>query len=212
MCRGLFLLFFALQLGCLLPVHAQDTLGISSTPAFIFNIRHFKKGVYRSFREFQQDNPSVSGNLVVKNRSSAAQIYLLANRNELHVVDSAGQEHKVKDYWGFSDGSSVYIRDNGLNKLQQIGYYCLYEIKGIIATPTPIPGSLTFANTPPPAIRKKVLNILTGEVYELSLYNLRKYILPEDKVILQAFNEDERKRERLEYYIQWFNERNTPVL
>ncbi len=212
MCRGLLLLVLSNLFCCLLPVHAQDTTAIADTPGFIFNTRQYKKGVYKTFREFQQDNPSISGNLVLKNRSSAAQIYLLANRNELHVVDSTGQERKVKDYWGFSDGNNVYIRDNGLNKLKEIGYYCLYELQGIVATPLATPGGLTFKNTPPPTIRKKVINILTGQVYELSLYNLRKYILPEDKVIMEAFNEDEQKREKLEYYIQWFNQRNTPVL
>ncbi|KAA2244988.1 hypothetical protein F0L74_03225 [Chitinophaga agrisoli] len=212
MCRGLLLLLLSNLFCSLIPVHAQDTTIIAATPGFIFNTHHYKKGVYKNFQEFQQDNPSITGNLVLKNRSSAAQIYLLASRNELRVVDSTGQERKVKDYWGFSDGNSVYIRDNGLNRIKEIGYYCLYEIGGLIATPLPQPGALTFKNTPPPVIRKKVINILTGDIYELSLYNLRKYILPEDKVILEAFNQDEQKREKLEYYIQWFNQRNTPVL
>lgn len=194
------------------PAPAQDTADFSSAADFIFNTSAYKKGIYRSFKEFQLNNPSEQGNIVVKSRSSAAQIYLLASRNELHIVDSTGQEKKVKDCWGFSDGKAVYIRDNGLNKLQEIGYYCLYEIHVIAATPVPNPNAITFNNVPPPNQKKKVFNILTGQVYDLTLYNLRKYILPQDKELLEMFNTDAQKRERMEYYIRWFNERNRPVL
>lgn len=194
------------------PAPAQDTADFSSAADFIFNTSAYKKGIYRSFKEFQLNNPSEQGNIVVKSRSSAAQIYLLASRNELHIVDSTGKEKKVKDYWGFSDGKAVYIRDNGLNKLQEIGYYCLYEIHVIAATPVPNPNAITFNNVPPPNQKKKVFNILTGQVYDLTLYNLRKYILPQDKELLEMFNTDAQKRERMEYYIRWFNERNLPVL
>src|SRR5687768_16357832 len=114
-----------------LPASAQDTDDFSSAADFIFNTTAFRYGIYRSFKVFQINNTSEQGTIVVKSRSSAAQFYLLASRNELHVIDSMGREKKVKDYWGFSDGKAVYIRDNGLNKLQEIGYYCLYEIRAI---------------------------------------------------------------------------------
>jgi hypothetical protein len=196
----------------ILPACAQDTTDFSSAANFIFNTTAYKKGIYRSFSEFQLNNPSEQGSIVIKSRSSAAQIYLLASRNELHIVDSTGQEKKVKDYWGFSDGRSVYIKDNGLNKLQEIGYYCLYEINVIAATPVANPNAITFNNQPPPNRKKKVFNILTGQTYDLTLYNLRKYILPQDKELLEIFNNDGQKRDRMEYYVRWFNERNTPVL
>jgi len=211
MCRR-----FLLIIGCCLLLGAvnapaQDTADLS-TADFIFSTRHYKKGIYKTFREFQRNSPSEQGELVIKNRSSAAQIYLLASRNELHVRDSTGQERKVKDYWGFSDGQYVYIRDNGLNRLQEIGYYCLYEIHAVAAMPVANPNAITFNNLPPPNRKKKVVNILTGQIYDLTVYNLRKYILPQDKELLASFLEDRRKRERMEYYLHWFNQRNTPVL
>jgi hypothetical protein len=211
MCRRALLLIGSLFLG-ISCIYAQDTTAIPSGDDFIFSSTHLKPGIYRSFKEFQQNAPSQNGQVVIRNRSSAAQIYLLASRNELHVIDSTGQEHKVKDCWGYSDGRDVYIRDNGLNKLQEIGYYCLYEIHAIAATPVANPNAITFNTPPPPNEKKKVINIVTGQIYDLTLYNLRKYILPQDKVLLDTFNTDAKKRERLEYYIQWFNARNTPVL
>ncbi|WP_298737216.1 hypothetical protein [uncultured Chitinophaga sp.] len=211
--RRLFpLLVMYILVGSTVPAFAQDTADFSSAAGFIFNTNAYRKGIYKSFKEFQLNSPSEHGNMVVKNRSTAAQIYLLASRNELHIADSTGKEKKVKDYWGFSDGKNVYIKDNGLNKLQEIGYYCLYEIHAVAPTPVANPNAITFNNTPPPNRKKKVINIITGQVYDLTLYNLRKYILPPDRQLLEMFNTDAQKRGRMEYYIHWFNERNTPVL
>lgn len=208
----LFSLLTICNLAFLPAASAQDTADYSYATDFIFNTSAYRKGIYRSFREFQLNNPSEKGNVVVRSRSSAAQIYLLASRNELHIIDSTGAEKKVKNYWGFSDGRTIYIRDNGLNQLQEIGYYCLYEIHVIAATPVANPNAITNYNLPPPNRKKKVFNILTGQTYDLTLYNLRKYILPQDKDLLEIFNNDAQKREKMEYYIRWFNERNTPVL
>ena len=197
-----------------LPVQAQDTADFSTAGDFIFNVDSYKKGVYKTFHEFQLNTPSESGELVVKKRTAAAQAYLLASRNELYIVDSMGREKKVKDFWGFSDGRDIYIRDNGLNRLQEIGYYCLYQLKGVSVAPlnNPNPNAATYRlPQAAPEQKKKVLNILTGQIYDLTVYNLKKYILAPDKEVLSAFNADRQKKDRMEYYIHWFNERNMPV-
>ncbi|MBC9931655.1 hypothetical protein [Chitinophaga qingshengii] len=182
---------------------AQDTLILQATA--------LKKGLYKSFREFKYNNPSEAGDLVVKNRSSAAQIYLLASRNELVLRDGAGQEHKVKNYWGFCDGSHVYIRDNGLNRVQVDGYYCSYELQGVQPSRSIYnPADMTVNALNTPVRLKKVINIVTGEILELSLYNLKKYILPQDPELLAEFRDDKSKKNRLDYYIVRFNERNKP--
>lgn len=185
----------------------------SQDSAFIYNARHYKKGIYKTFREFQANNPSQEGQLVLKNKSVAAQVYLLAARNELHIIDSTGREHKVKDYWGFSDGQAIYIKDNGLNRLQSLGYYCLYRVKAVSSRPSGYNNNgIAFNNTPPASADKKVLNIVTGEVLDLTLYNLRRYLLVSDKDLMAEFNADRNKQQRMEYYIQKFNMRNAPAL
>ncbi|CAL1521113.1 hypothetical protein [Chitinophaga sp. MM2321] len=171
-----------------------------------------KKGLYKSFEEFQTNNPSGEGDLVIKNRSSAAQIYLLANRNELVMRDAAGQEHKIKNYWGYCDGQYIYIKDNGLNKIEPAGYYCIYELRGV----QPSRGyynqaDMTVNSISTPVRLKKVINIITGEILELSAYNLKKYILPQDKDLLEEFRRDNARKDQLEYYIDQFNQRNKPV-
>lgn len=172
-----------------------------------------KKGLYKTFEEFQHNSPSEEGDLVIKNRSSAAQIYLLANRNELVLRDGAGQEHKVKNYWGFCDGTNIFIRDNGLNKIEETGYYCIYTLHGIQPSRGYInQADMTTNSISTPVALKKVLNVVTGQVLDLSAYNLKKYILPQDSSLLEEFRYDKEKKDQLEYYIYRFNQRNKPVI
>jgi hypothetical protein len=178
----------------------------------IYEVHHYKAGVYKNFDEFQHNAPSQTSKLVVKDKTNASQIYLLSPRNELSVVDSSGQQHKLKKFWGYSDGTAVYIHDDGLNKLDEIGYYCLYRIKVLSqpAIPNRSTEGIVFQNTPPALIDKRVLDITTGTVYDLSYYNMRKFLLAKDKELLAEFNEDPQNKQRLAYYIEKFNRRNMP--
>jgi hypothetical protein len=200
-----FLLSTALFSGLFLSSHAQN--GTS-----VYDTHQYKKGVYKSFEEFRSNNPSENGNLVVKDKTPAAQIYLLSSRNQLMIKDSTGKEHKVKKFWGFCDGTSIYIKDNGLNKLDEIGYYCLYQVHAITSAPVNRgTEGMVFENTPPVSVNKRVLNLVTGDVYDLTLFNLRKYILPQDTALLHEFIDDPKNKQKLVYYIQKFNQRNNPV-
>ncbi|PSL49313.1 hypothetical protein CLV51_101644 [Chitinophaga niastensis] len=192
-----------------IPVIAQNR----NQADLITNARTLKKGLYKSFEEFQTNSPSEEGDLIIKNRSAAAQIYLLASRNELVIRDAGGQEHKIKNYWGFCDGQYIYIKDNGLNKIQELGYYCMYELhvmqpsRGIVNQ-----ADMTVNSINTPVQLKKVVNIVTGQILELSAYNLKKYILPQDSSLLDEFRVDKEKKDQLEYYIYRFNQRNKPTL
>lgn len=186
-------------------------ISVAAQNVLITDAPQLKKGLYKTFEEFQSNNPSEEGDLVIKNRSSAAQIYLLANRNELVLRDGAGQEHKLKNYWGFCDGKNIYIKDNGLNKLQEIGYYCIYALHGIQPSRGYLnQADMTTNSISTPVVLKKVLNVVTGQILELSAYNLKKYILPQDSVLLDEFRGDREKKDQLEYYIFRFNQRNKP--
>jgi hypothetical protein len=188
-------------------------ISVAGQNVLITDAPQLKKGLYKTFEEFQSNNPSEEGDLVIKNRSSAAQIYLLANRNELVLRDGAGQEHKLKNYWGFCDGKNIYIKDNGLNKLQEIGYYCIYALHGIQPSRGYVnQADMTTNSISTPVVLKKVLNVVTGQILELSAYNLKKYILPQDSVLLDEFRADREKKDQLEYYIFRFNQRNKPEI
>jgi hypothetical protein len=196
-----FLLLFILAH---LPTSAQ--VGTS-----IYDTHRYNKGVYKSFEEFRNNAPSETGNIIVKGKTTAAQVYLMSAPNELLIVDSTGKEHKIKKYWGYCDGINVYVRDNGLQKIEEIGYYCLYQIHAITSqTNNRATEGIIFKNTPPPTINKKVINLATGDFYDLTQFNLKKYILPQDTALLREFYQDNKSRERLVYYIQKFNQRHTP--
>ncbi|MCW3462421.1 hypothetical protein [Chitinophaga nivalis] len=199
---GSFLLLF-------FPALAQEESGVN----LIIHAQKFKKGLYKSFAEFQNNSPSADGDLVIKTRSNAAQIYLLANRNELVLRDAYGQEHKVKNYWGYCDGQNIYVRDNGLNKIQELGFYCIYEQHGVQPSRSYInQADMTINSMNTPYRLKKLINILTGEILELSAYNLKKYILPQDPELLKEFRADRQRKDQEAYYIYRFNQRNKPLI
>ncbi|HEY9257930.1 hypothetical protein [Chitinophaga sp.] len=201
------------QLGCFWIFLLVALSAVGQQTVLITDAQHLKKGLYKSFEEFQANSPSEEGDLVIKNRSSAAQIYLLANRNELVIRDGAGQEHKVKNYWGFCDGTNIFIKDNGLNKIEETGYYCIYTLHGIQPSRSYLnQADMTTNSISTPVALKKVLNVVTGQILELSAYNLKKYILPQDSILLDEFRADREKKEQLEYYIYQFNQRNKPVM
>ncbi|SHL91742.1 hypothetical protein SAMN05444266_105466 [Chitinophaga jiangningensis] len=172
----------------------------------------YQQGLYHTFREFQTNAPSENGNLVIKDRSSAAQMYLLADKNQLVIRDATG-ERKVKDYWGYCDGQHIYVRDNGLNKIIETGYYCIYFQRRMQpAGRTYNPADMTTGPMNVSVECYKVINIITGEILELSAYNLKKYILPQDPELLQEFRTDKEKKDKLLWYIRKFNQRNHPVI
>ncbi|MFY0253035.1 hypothetical protein ACDQ55_03685 [Chitinophaga sp. 30R24] len=179
----------------------------------ILETQQLKKGLYRTFEEFQTNNPSEQGDLIIKNRSLAAQTYLLAHPNELIFRDESGQEHKVKNFWGYCDGKNIYIHDNGLNRLDATGYYCLYTLHGMQPSRNYInQADMTVNSLSAPMVIHKVVNIVTGKILELSAYNLKKYILPQDNDLLVDFRTAKEKKELLENYICRFNQRNKPFL
>ncbi|WP_343667337.1 hypothetical protein [Chitinophaga sp.] len=177
----------------------------------IYDTHNYKKGIYKSFEEFRNNEPSETGNIVIKGKTTAAQVYLMSAPTELIAIDSTGKEHKIKKYWGYCDGTNLYVRDNGLQKIEEVGYYCLYQVRAISsATPNRATDGMVFSNTPPAAVNKKVINLVTGNFYDLTLYNMKKFILPQDTALTREFYQDPKNKERLVYYIQKFNQRNTP--
>ncbi|MBV8254677.1 MAG: hypothetical protein JO154_18900 [Chitinophaga sp.] len=189
---------------------AQEKSNDVNPNDLIIYAQTFKRGLYKTFRDFQTNNPSEDGDLAIKDRSNAAQMYLLASKNELVLRDGSG-EHKVKDYWGYCDGINIYVRDNGLNKILETGYYCIYRQQGLQSSRNYYNSAdMTVAALRTPVQLIKVINILTGEIFELSAYNLRKYILPQDEQLLEEFRSDKEKKDKLLWYIRRFNQRNKP--
>ncbi|ASZ10337.1 hypothetical protein KTO58_24020 [Chitinophaga pendula] len=204
-----------LSLLFLLPISAitaQDSAGkLPSAKDFILLANTFRPGVYKSFQEFQLNTPSMQGNVVIRQRSATAQKYLLASRNELYLVDDNGFEQKIKEAWGYSDGKDIYIRDNGWNKIQMVGSWCLYEIRGVGATPGYNPNDIQIRPVASSYKKQRVFNAYTGQQYDLTVFYMRKYILADDPPLLDEFKADKERQDRLEYYIQRYNQHKRPI-
>jgi hypothetical protein len=84
-------LFIMKQMLCFWSFLLLALSAVGQRAVLITDARQLKKGLYKSFEEFQTNSPSEEGDLVIKNRSSAAQIYLLANRIEVLLRFAAGQ-------------------------------------------------------------------------------------------------------------------------
>lgn len=76
-----------------------------------------KRGIYRTFQEFQNDNPSVDTEpfeVVNKPRTGKQWEGLLsAEAQYLLKYDVNGERIKVRNAWGLSDGHDVYILQRG---------------------------------------------------------------------------------------------------
>lgn len=60
-----------------------------------------KKGVYKSFKEFTNNSPSIPDYRIEKNE-----------RSSKLIVEKDGQEFPVKNIWGFCDGERIFIQCN----------------------------------------------------------------------------------------------------
>lgn len=202
---NLLLLLFIISNVCT----AQDTTSCPCSdilPALKDN--RLKKGVYTCLREFGANKPAIEGDVVVKDKSEAAQFFLLSGKDQLLVKGPSGHEQKLKKtaYWGYCDGNAVYINDQGLKKLEEIGDYCIYEQTCYAYRP----GYYNTATNTGSAggnvryLAKKVLDLSTGQTFDLTVSNVKK-VLEKDARLLSEFEKDDAQADRLVDYIQRYN-------
>jgi hypothetical protein len=91
----------------------------------------FKKGFYKSFDEYVRNSPSIVPEFTVipvsiDPRDSSVM------RVHYKVV---GSRRRIREFWGFSDGTDVYVNDGKFWRMQCPGRYSLYVYS---RKPTPI--------------------------------------------------------------------------
>ncbi len=85
----------------------------------ILTCTSYNKGVYNTFDEFKNNNPSTTDFEVGKNSKTDA----------LYVKDGAGGSYLLKNFWGYSDGKKIYI-NSGNNFFQLIREGNTFNIYG----------------------------------------------------------------------------------
>jgi hypothetical protein len=93
----------------------------------IYETKELKVGMYRAFREFITNSPSITRKFLVEERGAAALALSQGNPYALIVPDTAVDEMDVK---GFCDGKNVYYKyqhPRGYCKLEYIGVYSFFH-------------------------------------------------------------------------------------
>lgn len=176
---------------------SPDSSG-SKNPAYIINKDSYQKGIYYSFEEFKYDNPS---------RKVEAKIV----NNRLQVLDSAsGEFYKIdpKGIWGFSDGKQLFVLYNQYNELVVKGRYLYFEDRGIKLNPVMVSNPVMLIAVPTGKHDQYIINFNTGNIFLLDKTSMRTILSLDDPDLLESFNKEKKKNQKLQRYIIWYNERN----
>lgn len=161
----------------------------------IVSSKTYKKGIYLSFEEFKNNNPSVENGFVFN--------------SERKKLTFPFKESKIKHskIWGISDGNSVYINYNGFNKLEIIDRYCFFIDKGvkIIFGFSAIP--MMILPIPMPYKDGLAINFNNGAIFLLKKSTL-KVLMADDKELLEAFKKEPGKKKKLVDYLVKYNSRH----
>jgi len=211
--RSIFILSLLLS-GGISKSLAQDSL-LSRKSMLIDSVK--KRGIYRTFTEFQQNNPSYTDTFFVKEAKWT---------HKYSVLQTINRDGKIKnvsgDIWGYCDGQEVYIRSSDYSKLTDFGYFCIFKGTGFTIMP------IYWATGLKPGVGKYgkmhhgsgsfettdtfVLDYTTGAQRVLKKANLVTYVLSKDPALLEQFREDENGKELILEYVHKFNLRNTSKL
>ena len=193
------------------PSMGQDST-LSKKSMLVDSIK--KKGVYRSFTEFQQNNPSYTDTFFVSSRSWIGKFFLGQKGTVLKKINEEGKAKKIGgNVWGYSNGHDVFIKNLYFDKILVYGYFCVYE--GIILQSSPgIPdengmmsGGYTYEDK-----ETFFLDYTTGNSLILRKAKLVTYVLSKDPELLAEFRKENKPKKLLLEYVIKFNERNTGKL
>jgi len=173
----------------------------------------FNEGVYMSYDEFKQNNPSISSyKIIYKDPLINTHIADNSTIKRIIIWNDAGSKIELKpsEVWGVSRKSRVYIiHDRKFCKLLQIGLmtyfewsykqsnYDLYYYRGI-------PSGRKVIK------QKMLLNYLTGEVSHLKLLKFTPILKFDDELYqeFESHNDVMNKNAIMISYLLRFNDRN----
>lgn len=164
---------------------------------YIINASSYKKGVYKTFKEFKYNGPSITSEF-------------LFDGKRLWLIDGEGKKKKIyqKDIWGFSDGSKLFISWHKYNEITEKGRYCTFKEKRIrpmflMSAFPPMPLII-----PVPLSSKYIINLNTGKVYILSKKLIKIIFTKDDPQLYKEFLGETGKKRKLFEYIEKYNDRN----
>ena len=153
----------------------------------------YNRGLYRSFKAFQNNSPEITEQFVVELIDSLTQLYW-------YKLNSEKKIHSM--IFGFSDGKDIYVQDrrglHGYHKLDVVGKYSLY-----------------IQRTPQNSIVHRIIGsyamiIMPNDVYKKFTIELVSKILREnDPKLSREFEAINDKKDRAIEFIEKLNSKAT---
>ena len=181
---------------------------------------NLKKGVYRSFKEFKYNSPSILDSFtitteqkkIIKSISESTE----SNTHTIYHILLPEPYSESDDVWGFCDGKHVYINtrqiyhpDGIFEKIDYLGRYCLFFQWMPNAAGSPAAAKQINPKTNG-YLSKRIVNINNGQIYNPDGPNHADLItiLSTDKGIYDSYKADKDKNAKTFYYLKVYSEKH----
>jgi hypothetical protein len=213
------LLFICNAISCFAQ-YDDDTTPVIKHYDTNYNYREFpilkdsikQPGIYRTFEEFRNNNPSekLAGVIVGVDNKYRTSIFTDAYFFKSYKIDlSKEAARELGDVFGFCDGHKIYVLSRAESsarinnaifyEVNYLGRYCVFDAINFTTYMNSMPGMPGMMSTLP----EKGINIIemtTGESKILTNSRLKK-IISDNKVLLARFKQEEDKGEHLKEYL-----------
>ena len=194
---------------------------IQSQTLILDDTTNLKVGVYRTFKEFKYNSPSIPTGFTVRpeqrwfrrdtKESKDSSVHTIYH---LLLPDSYSKRDSI---WGFCDGKNVYVKTKRLDgydfecdKIEYFGRYCLFHswFGGSIGfTPTSILVNAVTSQTDSRLI-KKGINFNNGYIFGIDEMDFLKSILERDQEIHKVYKQDKERKNKSFYYLKIYSEKH----
>lgn len=173
------------------PVYPQEHIASSDT---------YNPGIYYTFTEFITNTPNNQREFIFD-----------SEKRKLYYKDT-GKRVKAHRVYGFCDGKQVYLAMRKFNPVERVDRYTYFTEKGFEL------GLIHVVGMPPLTIpypiwyhREYMANLNNGNTYYANK-NTLKMVLESDATLYNEYVNDKKRKERYQYYLEAYNDRNRKEL
>ncbi len=179
-----------------LTLFGQNQVTTNQENIEILNCDKFKYGLYYSYSEFKNNDPSDTNYIVkLEKMLPVEQRYRHEKDQKTYIYDENGKEIKMEiPLWGFCDGEDIYIHyKERYCVINTVGRFCVFTIEKYKR------GRDRYKSI------DYFFDINTVEIFELNSENITTKVLFNDPILLQEFNNDRMKESMLHWYVNEVN-------
>lgn len=177
---------------------------IFSQKLIIDDTLNLKAGIYKNFKEFRENTPSIELKYKVLNSEIKCGATFSRDKINIFYFDTSKKETKqFKDIFGFCDGNNIYIRGETswygkiewqFNKVTHFNRFVFFQ------ECTPV-----YQGTD---IKQRIIDINTGEVVTLTKKKVEK-LIEKDKELSAEFESDADSKDHLANYIIRYSQKHS---